>query len=130
VVTTAAVPGRRAPLLVTAAMVHGMRRGSVLVDLAADTGGNCELTEPGQVRDVDGVWVDGTTNVPATVALHASQLYARNVTNLLKHLAPDGELKLDFDDEITKGCCVTHDGQVVSERARQLMESAAENTRR
>jgi NAD(P) transhydrogenase subunit alpha len=111
-------------------MVHGMRRGSVIVDLAADTGGNCELTEPGQVRDVDGVWIDGTRNVPATVALHASQLYARNVTNLLKHLAPDGELKLDFEDEITKGCCVTYGGQVVSERAQQLMESAAENTRR
>jgi H+-translocating NAD(P) transhydrogenase subunit alpha len=130
VVTTAAIPGRRAPLLVTAPMVHGMRRGSVLVDLAADTGGNCELTEPGEIRDVSGVWLDGTTNVPATVALHASQLYARNVTNLLKHLAPDGELKLDFEDEITKGCCVTHGGQIVSERAKQLMESAAENTRR
>jgi H+-translocating NAD(P) transhydrogenase subunit alpha len=129
VVTTAAIPGRRAPLLVTAPMVRGMRRGSVLVDLAADTGGNCELTEPGQVREVDGVWLDGTTNVPATVALHASQLYARNVTNLLQHLAPDGELKLDFEDEITKGCCVTHGGQVVSERAKQLMESARENTR-
>jgi NAD(P) transhydrogenase subunit alpha len=130
VVTTAAIPGRRAPLLVTAPMVHGMRRGSVIVDLASDTGGNCELTEPGQVREVDGVWLDGTTNVPATVALHASQLYARNVTNLLKHLAPEGELKLDFEDEITKGCCVTHGGEVVSERAKQLMESAAENTRR
>jgi len=111
-------------------MVRGMRRGSVLVDLASDTGGNCELTEPGDVCEVDGVWVDGTTNVPSTVALHASQLYARNVTNLLKHLAPDGELKLDFEDEITKGCCVTHDGEIVSERAKQLMESAAENTRR
>jgi NAD(P) transhydrogenase subunit alpha len=129
VVTTAAIPGRRAPLLVTAPMVRGMRRGSVIVDLASDTGGNCELTEPGTVRDVDGVWLDGTTNVPATVALHASQLYARNVTNLLKHLAPDGELKLDFEDEITKGCCVTHGGQVVNERAKQLMESARENTR-
>jgi len=130
VVTTAAIPGRRAPVLVTAPMVHGMRRGSVIVDLASDTGGNCELTEPGQVREVQGVWLDGTTNVPATVALHASQLYARNVTNLLKHLAPEGELKLDFEDEITKGCCVTHGGQVVSERAKQLIESAAENTRR
>ena len=130
VITTAAIPGRRAPLLVTAPMVHGMRRGSVIVDLASDTGGNCELTEPGQVRDVEGVWVDGTTNVPATVAQHASQLYARNVANLLQHLAPGGELKLDFDDEITKGCCVTHGGEVVSERAKQLMEAAAENSRR
>ena len=129
VITTAAIPGRRAPLLVTAAMVQGMRRGSVLVDLASDTGGNCELTEPGQVREVHGVWLDGTTNVASTVALHASQLYARNVTNLLQHLAPDGDLKLDFEDEITKGCCVTHDGQVVNERARQLLEASTEKPR-
>jgi NAD(P) transhydrogenase subunit alpha len=129
VITTAAIPGRRAPVLVTAAMVGGMRRGSVIVDLAADTGGNCELTRPGHVVEVDGVWLDGTTNVPATVPLHASQLYARNVANLLQHLAPGGELKLDLEDEITKGCCVTHGGQVVSERARQLMAAAQEGTR-
>jgi NAD(P) transhydrogenase subunit alpha len=129
VVTTAAIPGRRAPVLVTGPMVRGMRRGSVIVDLAAETGGNCELTRPGEVAEVDGVWLDGTTNVPSTVALHASQLYARNVTNLLKHLAPEGELKLDFEDEITKGCCVTHGGQVVNERARQAMASAAEGSR-
>ncbi len=121
VITTAAVPGRRAPLLVTAPMVKGMRPGSVIVDLAAETGGNCEVTQPGQVVAVDGIWVDGTINVPSTVALHASQLYSRNVTNLLQHLASDGELKLDFQDEITRGCCVTHAGQVVNERARQLM---------
>jgi H+-translocating NAD(P) transhydrogenase subunit alpha len=125
VVTTAAVPGRRAPLLVTAAMVAGMRRGSVLVDLAADTGGNCDLTRPGQVIEVDGVWVDGTTNVPSTVPLHASQLYARNLFNLLEHLVAGGALKLDFEDEITASACVTHGGRVVNERARQLMEAAA-----
>ena len=79
--------------------------------------------------EVDGVWLDGTTNVPGTVPLHASQLYARNVSNLLQHLAPGGELKLDMEDEITKGCCVTHGGQVVSERARQLMSAAQEGTR-
>ena len=121
VITTAAIPGRRAPLLVTAPMVKGMRRGSIIVDLAAETGGNCEVTQPGQVVEVDGVWVDGTTNIPSTMALHASQLYARNVTNLLQHLTSDGQLKLDFEDEITKGCCVTHAGQVVNERARQMM---------
>lgn len=121
VITTAAVPGRQAPLLVTAPMVKGMRPGSVIVDLAAETGGNCEVTEPGQVVKVDGIWVDGTINVPSTVALHASQLYARNVTNLLQHLVSDGELKLDFQDEITRGCCVTHAGQVINERARQLI---------
>ncbi len=125
VITTAAVPGRRAPLLVTAPMVKDMRRGSVIVDLAAETGGNCEVTQPGQVVEVDGVWVDGTTNVPSTVALHASQLYARNVANLLQHLASDGELKLDFADEITRGCCVTHAGQVVNERARQMIGAAS-----
>jgi NAD(P) transhydrogenase subunit alpha len=121
VITTAAVPGRRAPLLVTALMVKGMRRGSVIVDLAAETGGNCEVTQPGQVVEVDGVWVDGTTNVPSTMALHASQLYARNVTHLLQHLISNGKVKLDLEDEITRGCCVTHDGQVVNERVRQLM---------
>jgi NAD(P) transhydrogenase subunit alpha len=79
------------------------------------------VTQPGQVVEVDGVWVDGTTNVPSTMALHASQLYARNVTHLLQHLISNGKVKLDFEDEITKGCCVTHDGQVVNERVRQLM---------
>jgi NAD(P) transhydrogenase subunit alpha len=123
VITTAAIPGRRAPLLVTAPMVKGMRRGSIIVDLAAETGGNCEVTQPGQVVEVDGVWVDGTTNIPSTMALHASQLYARNVTNLLQHLTSDGQLKLDFEDEITKGCCVTHAGQIVNERARQMMRA-------
>lgn len=125
VITTAAIPGRRAPLLVTAPMVQGMRRGSVIVDLAAETGGNCEVTRSGQVVEVDGVWVDGTTNVPSTMALHASQLYARNVTSFLQHLAREGELKLDFEDEITRCCCVTHAGQVINEQARRLMRAAA-----
>jgi len=124
VITTASIPGRRAPLLVTASMVKSMHRGSVIVDMAAESGGNCELTRPGQVIEVDGVWIDGTSNIPSTVALHASQLYARNITNLLQYLDGEGKLKLDFDDEITKGCCVTYAGQVVNERARQMMEAA------
>lgn len=124
VITTAAIPGRRAPLLVTAPMVKGMRRGSVIVDLAAESGGNCEVTQPGQVVEVNGVWVDGTTNIPSTMALHASQLYARNMSNLLQHLTSAGELKLDFADEITRGCCVTHTGQVINEQARRLMGMA------
>jgi proton-translocating NAD(P)+ transhydrogenase subunit alpha len=125
VITTAAVPGRRAPLLITASMVKGMRRGSVIVDMAAETGGNCEVTRAGQVVEVDGVWVDGTTNIPSTMALHASQLYARNVSNLLRNMVSNSELKVDFQDEITRGCCVTHAGQIVNERARQLMEALA-----
>jgi NAD(P) transhydrogenase subunit alpha len=124
VITTASIPGRKAPLLITASMVKGMRRGSVIVDMAAESGGNCEVTRPGQVIEVDGVWVDGTSNIPSTVALHASQLYARNITNLLHHLVVDGRLKLDFEDEITRGCCVTHAGKVVNERARQMIEAA------
>jgi NAD(P) transhydrogenase subunit alpha len=125
VVTTAAIPGRRAPVLVTGEMVRGMRPGSVIVDLASETGGNCELTELDKVVEVDGVFVDGTGNIPSTIPLHASILYARNVTNLFMHLYRDGKVELDFDDEITRGCCVTHGGEVVHPRARELMEAAS-----
>ena len=121
VVTTASIPGRKAPLLITASMVKAMRRGSVIVDLASESGGNCAATLPGKVVEVDGVFVDGTTNIPSTMALHASQLYARNVTNLLLLLVSNGELKLDFGDEIIRGCCVTHAGQIINEKARQMM---------
>jgi NAD(P) transhydrogenase subunit alpha len=124
VITTAAVPGRRAPLLVTGEMVKGMRPGSVIVDLAADTGGNVELTKAGADVEVGGVTIIGTRNVPSTMPLHASQLYARNVANLLLHLVKDGAIVLDFDDEITKGSCVTHDGEIVNERAKQLVPAA------
>jgi NAD(P) transhydrogenase subunit alpha len=125
VVTTAAVPGRRAPLLVSGDMVKRMRPGSVIVDLAAETGGNVELTEPGEDVDVDGVVIVGTKNVPSTVPVHASQLYSRNVVNLLQHLLRDGKVVLDFDDQITRETCITHDGKVVNERAQKMMEPAA-----
>jgi NAD(P) transhydrogenase subunit alpha len=121
VITTAAVPGRRAPLLVTGDMVKGMRPGSVIVDLAAETGGNVELTQPGKEVDVNGVTIIGTRNVPSTMPLHTSQLYARNVANLLLHLVKDSSIALDFSDEITKGACVTHGGEIVNERAKQLV---------
>ena len=107
VVTTALVPGRPAPKLIPAAAVAGMRPGSVIVDLAAEAGGNAEPTRPGEVVEVDGVTIVGTTNLPSTMPYHASQLYARNVSALLQHLAPGGELNLDWDDEITAGACVT-----------------------
>ena len=107
VITTAAVPGRPAPKLIPASAVEGMRPGSVIVDLAAETGGNCEVTEPGEVVEHGGVTVIGTRNLPSTMAYHASQLYSRNVQALLVHLAPEGELVLDWDDEITSGACVT-----------------------
>ncbi len=107
VITTALIPGRPAPTLIPAAAVKGMRPGSVIVDLAAEAGGNCELTEPGSEVEREGVTIVGLTNVPATMPLHASQLYSRNVSALLQHLAPEGKLQLDFDDEITAGACVT-----------------------
>jgi NAD(P) transhydrogenase subunit alpha len=107
IVTTALIPGREAPKLITAGAVRAMRPGAVVVDLAAEAGGNCELTVPGEEVVDGGVTIVGTTNLPSTMAYHASQLYARNVASLLQHLAPGGELRLDWSDEITAGACVT-----------------------
>jgi len=125
VITTAAIPGRKAPILVTADMVRRMRAGSVIVDLAAETGGNCELTEAGKIIQVGGVTIDGTRNLPSTMPVHASQLYSKNVSTLLLLLVKDGTLKLDFNDEIVKGACVTHDGAIVNARAKELVEAAS-----
>jgi NAD(P) transhydrogenase subunit alpha len=107
VITTAAIPGRPAPRLIPASAVARMRPGSVIVDLAAETGGNCELTKPGEVVTSNGVTIVGLLNLPSTMATHASQLYSRNVSSLLELLAPGGELSLDWDDEIIAGSCVT-----------------------
>ena len=107
VITTALIPGRPAPRLIPASAVAAMRPGSVIVDLAAEAGGNCEVTVPGEEVVRNAVTVVGYTNLPSTMPQHASQLYARNVTSLVLHLAPDGELRLDWDDEITAGACVT-----------------------
>jgi NAD(P) transhydrogenase subunit alpha len=106
VVTTAAVPGRAAPRIIPATAVRTMRPGSVIVDLAAETGGNCELTVPAEIAVREGVTIVGLTNLPSTMPYHASMLYARNVQALLLHLAPEGELDLDWSDEITAGACV------------------------
>jgi proton-translocating NAD(P)+ transhydrogenase subunit alpha len=106
VITTAAVPGRPAPKILPASAVEAMRPGSVIVDLAADSGGNCELTEPGEIVVRSGVTLVGTTNLPSTMPYHASMLYSRNVQALLLHLAPEGNLALDWADEITSGACV------------------------
>jgi NAD(P) transhydrogenase subunit alpha len=113
VVTTAAIPGKRAPILITRAAVQGMRPGSVIVDLAAETGGNCELTEAGKTVVERGVTIIGPVNLPATLPLHASQMYARNVASFLGHITKEGALQLDFSDEITKATCVAHDGKVL-----------------
>ncbi len=121
VITTAAVPGRKSPVLVTAAMVAGMRPGSVIVDLAAGYGGNCELTRADETVTEHGVTILGPTNLPAGVAHHASQMYARNVQTFLLHLVSDGELKLDTDDEITVQTMITHDGEIVHRRVREIL---------
>ena len=106
VITTAAVPGRAAPRIIPASAVRTMRPGSVIVDLAAEAGGNCELTLPGEVAVREGVTLVGLTNLPSTMPYHASMLYSRNVQALLLHLAPEGRLNLDWSDEITAGACV------------------------
>jgi NAD(P) transhydrogenase subunit alpha len=113
VVTTAAVPGRPAPRLVTAEMVHGMRPGSVIVDLGAEGGGNCELTRAGETVNVGGAFVIGLRGAPSAVPAHASALYARNMATLLQLMLRDGDFAPDWDDEIVAGCCVTREGQVL-----------------
>jgi NAD(P) transhydrogenase subunit alpha len=117
VITTAAVPGRKAPTLVTTEMVEAMQPGSVIVDLAAERGGNCELTQPGQTITHRGVMILGPDNLPSTVPHDASQMYARNVSTLLLYLVkvgPEGgKLAIDMADEITRETLVTHDGKVV-----------------
>jgi NAD(P) transhydrogenase subunit alpha len=121
VITTALVPGRPAPQLVTKETVAGMRPGSVIVDLAAEAGGNCELTEADKVVVRHGVTIHGPTNLPATMPVHASELYARNVTELLRDLVKNGTLALDFEDEIIRGACVTHAGDVVSDAVKNTL---------
>ncbi len=115
IITTALIPGKRAPLLITAAAVAGMRAGSVIVDLAAEQGGNCELCEPGATVVREGVTIIGPLNLPSSMAQHASQLYARNVLALFDHLVRKGELTIDMNDEITRGVTVTRDGEVTND---------------
>ena len=114
-ITTALIPGRPAPKLITAEAVSGMRHGSVIVDLAAEAGGNCEGTKAGEVvRTDNGVTIDGSLNLPSRMAEHASRLYARNIQSLLELMGgEEGALHLDFDDEVIKGACVARDGKVV-----------------
>jgi len=112
VITTAAIPGKRAPILITADAVRGMKPGAVIVDLAAETGGNCEVTEPGTEVRLAGVVVLGPLNLPSTLPLHASQMYAKNISSFLLHVTRDGTLVVDFDDEIIRETCVTHAGEV------------------
>ncbi len=121
VITTAQVPGRKAPLLVTRAMVEAMAPGSVIVDLAAGQGGNCELTRPGEEIAENGVSILGPLNLPASVPYHASQMYAKNVSTFLLHLAREGRIVLDLGDEITRGTLAAHGGEVIHPRVREAL---------
>jgi len=126
VVTTALVPGRPAPKLITAAAVEGMPQGSVIVDLAGESGGNCELTQPGETVVEHGVTIVSPLNLPSSMPEHASSLYARNVQALLDLMTgEDGSLHLDFDDDVIAGACVTRDGEIVHDGAKQAVEAAA-----
>jgi len=122
VITTAQVPGKRAPLLVTAEMVAQMQPGSVIVDLAAEQGGNCEVTEAGKDIQYQGVTVIGPINLPASLPVHASQLYAKNIVTFLQYLVKDGALQLDFDDDIIGDTCVTHAGELRNQRVKAALE--------
>ena len=121
VISTAAVPGSTAPVLITAEAVRGMRPGSVIVDLAAETGGNCELTQPGETVAAEGVSILGPLHLAASVPFDASQMYARNVVSFLEHVLQEGELRLDRKDEIVRETLVTHEGEVVHARVRELL---------
>jgi len=128
VITTAAIPGKKAPILVTEEMVKGMHAGSVIVDLAAERGGNCELTKAGETVIYNGVTILGPINIPATIPYHASQMYAKNIATFLLHLTKEGKLTINLDDEITAGTLITRDGKVVHPRILEAMGVAREGS--
>ncbi len=123
IITTAQVPGRRAPLLITEEAVNGMKRGSIIIDLAGATGGNCALTQADVVVERDGVTIMAPTNLTATVPVHASQLYSRNVTSFLSLLIKDGQLQIDMKDDVVGPSCVTHNGEVVNQRVAAALQA-------
>ena len=123
VITTAQVPGRRAPILITKEAVDGMKRGSIIIDLAGSTGGNCELSQADETIERDGVTIMAPTNLPATVPVHASQLYSRNLTSFLSPLIKDGQLQLDMNDDVVGPSCVTHNGEVVNQRVAAALQA-------
>ena len=122
VITTAQVPGRRAPLLMTEEAVNGMKRGSAVIDLAGSTGGNCALSQPDEIVERNGVAIMAPTNLAATVPVHASQLYSRNVTSFLSLLIKDGELSINMEDDVVGPSCVTHDGKIVNSRVASILK--------
>jgi NAD(P) transhydrogenase subunit alpha len=127
VITTALIPGRPAPRLIDEAMVRSMKPGSVIVDLAGEAGGNCELTQPGETIVEDDVVIASPLNLPSTMPEHASQLYSRNIMSLLDLITgEEGQLELNFEDEVVKGACVTREGEIVHEGAKKAAGAATE----
>lgn len=121
VITTAAVPGKKAPILLTAEMVRKMKPGSVVVDLAAERGGNCELTKPGETAVEEGVTILGPANLPSEIPYHASQMYAKNIATFLLNMVKDGQLNLDMEDEIVRETLVTQDGKIANARVAEIL---------
>lgn len=121
VITTALIPGRPAPLLIPSNMVDTMKKGSVIVDLAAENGGNCEDTLAGEVTNKNGVTIDGTLNLPSTMQVHSTQLYAKNISTFISHMTKDGSLEIDMDDEIISGSIFTHQGKITHEPTQQAV---------
>lgn len=122
VITTALIPGKPAPLLIPKDMVEGMKPGSVIIDLAAENGGNCELTDAGKIVLHNDVLVDGSLNLPGTMPIHASQLYAKNIATFVIYMCPEGKLNLDLEDEIISGAMFTHNGEIVNEMTKKAMK--------
>ena len=122
VITTALIPGRPAPILITTSMVDAMKPGSVIMDLASENGGNCELTEEDEVIEHNGVTIDGTSNIPGSMPVHASELYAKNITAFITYMINDGQLKLDLDDEIVSGAMYTHLGEITNEATAESLK--------
>jgi NAD(P) transhydrogenase subunit alpha len=123
VITTALIPGRPAPLLIPKDMVEGMKPGSVIIDLAAENGGNCELTEAGKIVVHNFVIVDGSLNLPSTMPIHASQLYAKNITSFITYMCPEGKLNFDMEDKIISGAMFTHNGEIVNEMTKKAFKT-------
>jgi len=121
VITTALIPGKPAPILIPTSMVDAMKPGSIVMDLASENGGNCELTQKDEIIDHNGVTIDGTSNIPGTMPVHASELYAKNITALLTYMIKDGQLNLDLEDEIISGSMYTHNGEITHKQTKDTL---------
>ena len=122
VITTALIPGRPAPMLISKEMVVSMRPGSIIMDLAAENGGNCELTRKDEIIEHNHVTIDGTSNIPGTMPVHASELYAKNITSFLNYMIKDGTLNLDLEDEIISGAMFSHKGEITNEQTSKALK--------